>query len=181
MISACSPQGVTSTTTAHPPADTKPYIIGADDILEVIVWNQPQLSGKVQVADDGTISVPLAGRVPAAGLTCEKLEKSLHDKLAGFTDNPNVTVRVANPQSKVFYVLGEVRKPGIMKLLSGEVLSQGLADAGGLTDFANRRAIKIVRRRPTENVEMTINYKKVEDGDLSADVPLEPGDTIMVP
>jgi polysaccharide biosynthesis/export protein len=180
VLCACSSQAVITRTTEHPLTDPQPYIIGADDLLDVIVWHEPQLSGKIPVAEDGTITVPLAGQIPAAGLTCEMLQKSLHDKLAEFTDNPNVTVRVADPQSKVFYVVGEVNKPGVIRLLSGEVLSQGLAEAGGLTAFANRRAIRIVRRLPTKNVEMSIDYDKVEDGDVSADVPLQPGDTIMV-
>jgi len=180
-LSACSPQAVKITTTVHPPTDAKPYIIGVDDILDVIVWNQVQLSGKIPVAEDGTIAVPLARRVLAAGLTCEMLEKSLHDKLTRFTDDPHVTVRVSEARSKVFYVAGEVRRPGVMRLLSGEVLSQGLAEAGGLTDFANRRAIEITRRRRTENIEMIVNFKKVEQGDLNADIPLEAGDTITVP
>ncbi len=181
QLAGFDPPGMKSNTTVHAASDPQPYIIGIDDMLDVIVWNQTQLSGKMPVEEDGTIAIPLAGRVAAAGLTCDKLEKRLHDKLAGFTDNPHVTVRVADPRSKVFYVVGEVHKPGVMSLRSGEVLSQALAEAGGLTDFANSRAIKIVRRRPTQNIEMTINYKKVEAGDLSADVPLEPGDTITVP
>lgn len=179
-IVSCSRQAVTTHVMEHPPTDPGPYVIGADDVLDVIVWNQSQLGGKIRVADDGTITVPLAGQVPAAGLTCEAFEKSLHKKLAGFTEDPNVTVRVAEPNSKIFYVVGEVRKPGGFQLRSGEVLSQALAEAGGLSDFADASGIRIVRRTPTKNIEMTINYKKVEDGDLSADVPLETGDTITV-
>ncbi len=179
-IVSCSSQAVTTHVTEHPLTDPQPYVIGPDDVVDIIVWNQTQLSGKIRVADDGTITVPLAGQVPAAGLTCEALEKSLHNKLGRFSDDPNVTVRVAEPNSKIFYVVGEVRKPGGFQLRSGEVLSQALAEAGGLSDFADASAIRIVRRTPTKNVEMTINYKKVEGGDLSADVPLETGDTITV-
>ena len=180
-LCACSSQAITTTTIARAAADPQPYVIGPDDLLDVIVWKQPQLSGRISVEEDGTISVPLAGRVPAADLTCQTLEEHLHDKLAAFTDDPQVTVRVADPRSKVFYAVGEVQKPGIMRLHAGEVLSQGLAEAGGLTAFANRRAIKIVHRRSAENVTMTINYRKIEQGDLTVDVPLEPGDTITVP
>ena len=181
VLFACSQQAVTTTSTPRQPAHSTPYIIGADDVLDVIVWKQPQLSGKISVAGDGTITVPLIGRVAAEGLTCETLEKQLNKRLVKFIDDPEVTVRVADARSKVFYVVGEVHKPGVIRLQSGEVLSQGLATAGGLTDFANRSAIRIVRRTPAENVEMTINFKKVEEGDLSADIPLEPGDTITVP
>ncbi len=181
MISACSQQAVTSTTSVHPPLDPAPYIIGVNDVLEVVVWRQPQLSGKITVEEDGSIAVPLAGRVPAAGVSCQTLEKTLYAKLVPFIHDPRVTVRVSDPRSKVFYVIGEVKKPGVMRLVSGEVLSQGLAEAGGFTDFANRRAIKIVRRGPTEDVKITINYDRIEKGDLAADIPLQPGDTITVP
>jgi polysaccharide biosynthesis/export protein len=180
-LTACGPQAVTTTTSSHPPTDPGPYTIGINDVLDIIVWRQTQLSGKIPVEDDGSIAVPLAGRVPAAGLTCQTLEKNLYEKLAPFIHDPRVTVRVADPRSKVFYVIGEVKKPGVMRLASGEVLSQGLAEAGGFTDFANLRDIRIVRRESTENVKITVNYNKVDQGDLTADIPLEPGDTITVP
>ena len=179
-LCACSPQAVTTTSAPQRTTDPTPYIIGPDDLLERHCMEAGAIERKDTSRGGRHIAVPLAGRVHAAGLTCPMLEKNLHDKLAAFTDNPQVTVRVADPRSKVFYVVGEVHKPGVMRLHAGEVLSQGLAEAGGLTDFANRRAITIVRRRPTENVKMTINFKKVEQGDLTADVPLEPGDTITV-
>src|SRR5467141_2030181 len=87
---ACSLQAVAINTIPHPPLDPPPYVIGADDLLDVIVCNQPQLSGKIRVGDDGTITIPLAGQVAAAGLTCETLQSNLRGKLARFTDNPNV-------------------------------------------------------------------------------------------
>jgi len=77
--------------------------------------------------------------------------------------------------------LGEVSKPGMYKLMSGEVLSQALAAAGGPTEYANLRSIKIVRRTGDEQTEMTVNYSGVRSGDLRADVVLERGDTITVP
>jgi polysaccharide biosynthesis/export protein len=181
MVAGCSQQAVKTAMYPHSATDPKPYVVGADDVLDVIVWNQPQLSGKMRVAGDGTITIPLAGQVAAAGLTCEALQTKLREKLARYTDNPSVVVRVAEPLSKVFYVVGEVRKAGVYRLHAGEVLSQGLAEAGGFNDFANRSAIKVVRRTPSEDVEMAINYNRIEKGDLTADIPLQPGDTITVP
>jgi polysaccharide biosynthesis/export protein len=162
--------------------DAEPYKIGADDELEIVVWNQPQLSGKVIVASDGTISMPLIGRVPAAGQTPDALKAELEKRYAQYVHAPNATVRVSDPASHVFYVAGEVNKPGAYKLHSGEVLSQALAEAGGLGEFADPSKIRILRHKETETVVLTVNYNLVRNGgDVSADVPVEPGDTVSVP
>jgi polysaccharide biosynthesis/export protein len=159
-----------------------PYTIGADDELEIVVWNQPQLSGKVIVGSDGTIAMPLIGRVPAAGQTPEQLKAELEKRYAQYVHDPNATVRVSDAASHVFYVVGEVNKPGAYKLHSGEVLSQALAEAGGLGEFADPSKVRILRHRETETVVLTVNYNLVRNGgDVTADVPVEPGDTVSVP
>jgi polysaccharide export outer membrane protein len=162
--------------------NTDPYTIGADDELEIVVWNQPQLSGKVIVASDGTIAMPLIGRVPAAGQTPEQLKAELEKRYTQYVHDPNATVRVSDAASHVFYVVGEVNKPGAYKLHSGEVLSQALAEAGGLGEFADPSKVRILRHRETETVVLTVNYNLVRNGgDVSADVPVQPGDTVSVP
>ena len=159
-----------------------PYRIGSDDELEIIVWTQPQLSGKVIVASDGTIAMPLIGRVPAASLTPDQLKADLEKRYARYVHGANATVRVSDPASHVFYVLGAVTRPGVYKLHSGEVLSQALAEAGGLGEFADAGKVRILRRKENETVVLTVNYNVVRSGgDLSADVPVEPGDTVSVP
>jgi polysaccharide biosynthesis/export protein len=159
-----------------------PYVIGSDDELEIIVWTQPQLSGKVVVASDGTIAMPLIGRVPAAGLTPDTLKAELEKRYARYVHGANATVRVTNPASHVFYVLGAVTKPGVYKLHSGEMLSQALAEAGGLGEFADAGKIRILRHKENETIVLTVNYNVVRSGgDVSADVPVEPGDTVTVP
>jgi polysaccharide export outer membrane protein len=167
----------------HPSAkNADPYMIGSDDELEIIVWTQPQLSGKVTVASDGTISMPLIGRVPAAGMTPDQLKAELEKRYARYVHGANATVRVSDPASHVFYVLGEVNKPGAYKLHSGEVLSQALAEAGGLGQYADAGRIRILRHKESETVVLTVNYNVVRSGgDVSADVPVEPGDTVQVP
>jgi len=167
----------------HPVEKTiDPYQIGRDDELEIVVWNQPQLSGKVIVASDGTISMPLIGRVPASALTPDLLKADLEKRYDRYVHGANVTVRVADPASHVFYVLGEVNKPGVYKLHSSEVLSQALAEAGGLGPFADPGRIRILRHKDNETVVLTVNYNVVRSGgDVSADVPVEPGDTVQVP
>lgn len=163
------------------PADVGPYKIARDDVLDVFVWKDEQLSGRMTVASDGTITMPLIGQVDAAGLTAKDLQAELTSRYAHFVHDPKITVRVFDPASRVFYVLGEVSKPGMYKLMSGEVLSQALAAAGGPTEYANLRSIKIIRRDGDQKTEMTVNYSAIRSGDLRADVPLERGDTITVP
>jgi polysaccharide export outer membrane protein len=183
VVWGCNSTAVNQKVVPHQAAKASdPYRIGADDELEIIVWTQPQLSGKVTVASDGTIAMPLIGRVPAAGLTPEELKADLEKRYVRYVHEPNATVRVSNPASHVFYVIGEVNKPGAYKLHSGEVLSQALAEAGGFGEFADPSKIRILRHKETETVVLTVNYNVVRSGgDLSADVPVEPGDTVSVP
>ena len=184
LLSGCFGGAVVQTKVvpAADPSDPGPYRIGRADSVDVLVWGRQQLSGRLQVADDGTITMPLIGQTTAAGLTTAELQKHLTHKLSRFVNNPNVTVRVANPASQVFYVLGEVKRAGKYQLMPGEVLSQALAEAGGPTEFANLRKVKIIRYATDRPTEMTVNYKVVaSDGDLSADVPISRGDTIVVP
>lgn len=183
-ISGCFGGTPVQTQVVDKPAESEdvgPYKIGRDDVLEVLVWKEQQLSGRIRVGSDGTIMMPLIGQVKAAGLTTAQLQTDLTARFARFVHDPKVTVRTFDPASRVFYVLGEVTKPGMYKLMSGEVLSQALAAAGGPTEYANLRKIKIIRRTGDQQVEMTVNYSAVRSGDLRADVPLQRGDTITVP
>ncbi len=182
-MAACSSSSVRQTVVPHQAAkDADPYQIGSDDELEIVVWNQLQLSGKVIVASDGTIAMPLIGRVPANGLTPDLLKADLEKRYARYVHGANVTVRVSDPASHIFYVIGSVNKPGAFKLHSGEVLSQALAEAGGFGEFADPSKIRILRHEEDKTVVLTVNYNVVRSGgDVSADVPVEPGDTVSVP
>jgi polysaccharide biosynthesis/export protein len=180
-LTSCARQAVETKVTTDTKMESAPYKIGKDDVIDVIVWKEPQLSGKVRVVADGTVTIPLVGPVPAEGLTCEQLQADLTKRLAQYTHNPNVTVRVAAPTSQVFYVLGEVTKPGSYPLRSDEVLSQALAQAGGFTTFADQSAIRIVRRTRDKAVEIVVDYRQVAQGNLQADIPLQAGDTVTVP
>ena len=163
------------------PAALQPYKIGPDDELEIFVWKQPEISGRVTVANDGSITIPLAGRIRAADLTANEVQAAVTKKLGPYMSDPTVTVRVTNARSQVFFVVGQVLKPGVFRLRPGEVLSQGLAEAGGLGEYADPSAIRI-RRRGGENEEITVNYTGVQEGkDPSGDIPLTAGDTISVP
>jgi polysaccharide export outer membrane protein len=163
-------------------AVAQPYRIEPDDVLDVMVWKQPQVSGKVNVAADGTITVPLADNIHAAGLTIEQLQAELTRRLAPFIADPTVTVRMADARSQVIYVMGAVQRPGVFRLRPGEVLSQALAEAGGFTEFADSGSVRITRHIPGDAERIVINYDRVMSGkDLSADVTLMAGDTVDVP
>ena len=166
----------------HSHVKVPPYVIGRDDELEIIVWTQPQLSGKVVVATDGTITMPLIGRVQAAGLTPDQLKDDLGTRFVRYVHEPNVTVRVSDAASQMFYVVGEVNKPGAFRLHSGEVLSQAMAESGGLGQYADGSKIRILRHDDANTEVLTVNYDLVRSGkDMSVDVPIQPGDTITVP
>lgn len=179
---SCSSQPVVVKNFDPPAAASTPYVIGRDDQLSVIVWKQKQLSGDVTVASDGTITVPLLGSVKAAGLTCEQLAKNLTKGFTAYTRTPNVTVRVVSPNSRIFYVLGQVHTPGAYPLHSGERLAQALAQAGGLTEFANAGKIHVLRQTAGGGSDITVDFKQVLNGtSASADIPIEAHDTITVP
>ncbi len=157
-------------------------MLAPDDEIEVVVWKQAEISGKLVIAQDGTINVPLAGRVHAAGMTTDQLQSELTKRLSGFIDAPTVTVRVSDARSQSVYIIGEVKKPGVFRLHPGEVLSQALAEAQGFTEFADLGSIRIARRTATQTEQITVNYRRVQNGsDLSADVPLMAGDVVHVP
>jgi polysaccharide biosynthesis/export protein len=183
LFLACSArQGVQTEVVDQPRAANAPYAMAPDDLIEVVVWKQPDISGRLVIAQDGTINVPLAGRVHAAGMTTDQLQQELTRRLSAFIDAPTVTVRVADARSQAVYIIGEVKKPGVFRLHPGEVLSQALAEAQGFTEFAELGSIRIARRTATQTVQITVNYNLVQSGsDLSADVPLMAGDVVHVP
>jgi len=173
FVAGCVPSRPLPTAVPDAP---KAYRIAPGDALDVIVWREDKLSGPVQVRPDGMITVPLAGELKAAGLTPEELAQNTATGLARFVDNPNVVVRVAMG-SRRFFVVGNVRTPGMYELRPEQTFLQGLAVAGGFTEFAARGRVRIVRvgAPPLEP-----DYDAIVKG-AAQDVSLEPNDTIVVP
>jgi polysaccharide export outer membrane protein len=155
------------------------YVIGAGDTLDIIVWGEDKVSGRVEVRPDGMITVPLIGDIAAAGLTPEQLAESLRQGLTRYIDSPNVVVRVGIMGSRRFFVIGNVRTPGMFDMRPEQTFLQAIAVAGGFTDFANRNGVRIVRKGgggpPVEP-----NYDAITRGEVP-DVRIEPNDTIIVP
>jgi polysaccharide export outer membrane protein len=159
------------------------YIIGADDVLAINVWKEPEVSRTVPVRSDGKISVPLAGEVQASGETPRQLEKELASKLQSFISEPEVTVIVAEVRSQKFNVLGQVARPGTYPLTNASTVLDAIAIAGGFRDFAKQKSIYVLRQNPDGGQSrLPFNYKDVIKGKNSAqNIKLQPRDTIVIP
>ena len=169
------------------------YTVGAQDVLTVTVYDQPDLSGKFKVEADGAFTFPLVGRVPAAGQTLHTIEAELTKRLSdGYLKNPEVTVAVESYQSQRIFILGEVRAPGSYTLSGDMTLIEALSRAGSTTPAASDQ-ILIVRPAPgkatgptmpdlaSDSTVLKINIRDLQEGDLTKNAALKDGDTIVVP
>ena len=162
-------------------ASADSYIIGASDVLTITVWKEPTLSGNILVRPDGMVSVPLLGDVQASGLTPEQLADQITTRLKKFVQDPNVSVLISQIHSKVIYLLGEISKRGPVEMTPGMTLLQAISSAGGLTDYANAKKMYILRDEAGKHQKIPVQYKQALKGDSALDLPLKPGDTIVVP
>ncbi|HXM22332.1 MAG TPA: polysaccharide biosynthesis/export family protein [Terriglobales bacterium] len=157
------------------------YIIGADDVLLVSVWKEPDLTTTLPVRPDGNISLPLLNDVAAAGLSPTQLAASITEKLKKFVADPRVTVVVTQINSQRIYVMGEVQHTGAIQLLPNMTVLQALADAG-FTQFANTKGIYVLRAENGRQQKIPVNYKRLLKGQaIDQNIILKPGDTIVVP
>jgi polysaccharide export outer membrane protein len=162
----------------------KTFIIGAEDILQIWVVQQPGISGQYPVRPDGIISVPLVGDVRASGLTTEQLEAAIAERLKAneILNDPSVTVGVFQVKSRKYFISGEVNKTGEGYLVVPTRVSEALANAGGFREFAKKTSIRIIRIMP-DGKPKTFKYndKEVSHGKkLEQNIFLEPGDHIYV-
>lgn len=163
---------------------TKDYIIGPEDVLEVTVWRNQDLSRQVAVRPDGRISLPLIGDVVAVGKTPTQLTDEISLKLKEYKESPNVAIVVKEVNSYAIFVLGEVGKPGKYPLRSKTTLLQGITMAGGFTQVAARNKLVVFRFKDnsSENEKLKASYDDIvlRDGSKQ-NVELKPGDLIVVP
>jgi polysaccharide export outer membrane protein len=158
------------------------YLIGANDLLNIYVWKEKDLTQDVMVTPDGNITFPLIGEVVAAGQTVSQLRGVIADKLQKFVADPEVTVIVKETRSRVVYTIGKLARPGPYPLAPQMTVLQALAAAGGLTEWADTKNIVIVRREGGREAQLKFNYKEYTSGDnLEQNILLKPGDTIVVP
>jgi len=164
---------------AKPPGEF--YVIGPGDVLGVVIWKEPSISGPVKVRPDGLITVPLINEVQASGLTTAELRKTLKKKYEEFINDPFVTIRVEQIRSSEIFLIGEVNSPGAYPAVGNDTVLQLLTRAGGLTVFADRDDIRVVRRNGRKVTEYVVDYNAIIEGDLKQDILLRPGDRIIVP
>jgi len=158
------------------------YIIGPEDVLDITVWKEPDVSRVVPVRPDGRISLPLIHDVQAAGLSPEQLAATLTERFHKYLNDPKVTVIVTAINSQRVFVVGEVLRAGAFPLIPGMTVLQALSSAGGFTTFANVKKIHVLRTRDGKQMELDFNYRDVLRGDNSEqNITLEPGDTVVVP
>jgi polysaccharide export outer membrane protein len=161
------------------PIDPNIYVIGAEDILSILVWREPDLSKPVLVRPDGMITLPLLkDDLRAAGLTPKQLEEQITKQYASLVNEPNVTVSVSTVNSKKYFVSGEVARPGEYSLAVPVTVMEALSKAGGFREFADQKNILIIRGPK----RYKFNWKDVVRGkNLQQNIQLESGDHIVVP
>jgi polysaccharide export outer membrane protein len=163
-------------------ADSDKYVIGPEDVLSIHVWKEDALTRQVSVRSDGRISLPLIDEVQAAGLTPLQLKEKLTVRLQEFIDNPSVSVIVTEANSQKVYVSGEVKTPGVYRLRGETTLLQVIPMAGGFTEWADQKKIVVIRKEGEKDKRIIINYKKIVSGeDMSANIVVKSGDTVIVP
>ena len=172
---------------ALPPrvANVRPdtYIIGADDVLAINVWKEPEISKTVPVRPDGMISLPLLGEIKARGLTPVQLEDQISDSLKKIMSDPQVTVIVSQVNSLTFNIRGQVARPGYFPLTRPMTVLDAIALCGGFRDFAKQKKIYVLRTGPDgKQVQFKFNYKEVIKGkNMAQNIQLQPHDTLVVP
>lgn len=163
--------------------DPNTYRIGPGDVLAVRVWKEDDASiAEAVVRADGKLTVPYVREVDATGLTPTELEQQLTKKLAAYIHNPDVTVIVKSVQSQKVYVTGAVKKEGPITLRAPLTVLEALMEAGGLTEYAKKKKIYVLRTQNAKQIRMPFNYTDVIKGEQQQqNVRLQSGDVIVVP
>lgn len=158
------------------------YVIGPEDVLEVVFWRDKDMSAEVAVRPDGQITLPLLNDVQAAGLTPDQLREQLMKASAKYVAEPNVTVVVKTINSRKVFITGMVAKSGTYPLTAPTTVMQLIAMAGGVQEFADSKNILVVRNEDGRPVSYRFNYKEVlKRKNLKQNIELKPGDTVIVP
>ncbi len=169
-------------------AETHKYLIQSGDILNIEVFEEPDLSTTLRVTDEGKLSYPFIGDVDVEGLSVQEVEKTLEDQLRdGYLKMPKVNIRLAfnlmeESKEKEVYVFGQVNNPGIVPI-AGEYLTalEAIIKAGGFAEFAASHRTKVVRTEDGVEKTIWVNLKKVQKGHKAFDIILRPGDVVVVP
>jgi polysaccharide export outer membrane protein len=182
------PPAIAAPSAAAPaPVDTRlvesgdAFRIGPEDVLDVQVWKNEELSRVVPVRPDGMISLPLVNDIRASGLTAVELRQAITQRLSEFVPSPEVSVMVREVHSVKVAVLGAVRMPGHYEVKSAATVLELIARAQGLTEFADRGRIVVLRQNGGQTTRIPFNYRQVAEGSEQDNFYVRPGDIIVVP
>ena len=158
------------------------YLIGPGDVLEISVWNEPDLNKRLVVPPDGVISFPLINPIKVTNLTITALKKAVTKKLSEYIPDATVTVLLIEINSLKAYVIGKIKSAGEYPITLETTVLQILAKAGGLTPFASDGNIKILRQKNNKIINIPFDYGEVEKGkNLAQNIVLQAGDVVLVP
>lgn len=152
------------------------YRLGPDDVIQVFVYKEPELSTTVVVRPDGKVSVPLIGELPGSGKTAVELQDEIGKKLAQYIAEPVVNVIVKEVNSATVSVLGEVKTPGVYKIKVRATVLDAIAMAGGFTEYAKRDKVTVIRPGSSgeqKRVKVDVEQLLKEKGDLFYVLPYD--------
>src|SRR5262245_14881129 len=181
LVTGVTPATPTPTPVPTPLDLATAYQIGPEDVLEISVWKNPELSRTVPVRPDGKVSLPLVNDIKAAGLTPTDLRDQVTAKLSEYIPAPEVSVIVREVHSRKVTVAGAVKLPGRYELKSTMTVLEVIALAQGLTDFASRDRIVILRQNGQKTERIPFNYRKISDSAQQDNFLVRPGDIVFVP
>jgi polysaccharide biosynthesis/export protein len=184
--------GLTGCLRSYPPlpaeykySDDSTYLIGPGDSVNIVVWRNPELSMVVPVRPDGRITTPLVEDLLASGKTSTQLARDIEKEIAKYIQSPVVTVIITQfvgPYSQQIRVIGEAAKPQSLPYRQNMSLLDVMIAVGGITDFAAGNKASILRNSEGRNVQFGVRLVDlIKGGDLTANVPMRPGDVVVIP
>ena len=156
------------------------YRLGPEDVIDVFVWKEPDLSTTVVIRPDGKISLPLANELEASGKTATELQQEITERMRRYVTQPIVNVMVKQINSLKISVLGEVRKPDVYRIKNRVTVLDAIAMAGGFTDLARPNRVIVLRNTASGSQRIKINVKQTVADDAGAPFYLQPQDTVYV-
>lgn len=184
ILLTCCATLATASDLPKPPAVTMPgeaeYRLGPEDVIEVFVWKEPELTTTVVIRPDGRISLPLANELEASGKTAVQLQQEITARLSAYVVHPVVNVMVKQVNSLKVSVLGEVRRPDVYRIKNRVTVLDAIAMAGGFTDLARPNKVIVLRSTPAGPQRIKINIKQLVADESGAPVYLQTLDTVYV-
>ncbi len=185
LVGACSSSGGTRTAPSTTTAAPIEYRIGPGDALNIFVWNHPELSGNVPVRPDGLISTPLVENIPASGKTPSELSREIETRLSEYVRSPKVNVIVTTfvgALADQIRVVGQATKPQSLPYRANLTVLDVMIQVGGLAEYAAGNRARLIRTVDGKVVEIPVRLNDLLNrGDIKANIPVLPGDVLMIP